>query len=240
MILILRNCMLNRGKLFTQEIISLKRTFTYRTYNNVKKYLPALQAKYLSTESNKNVDKELIYTGNINAKVRNLKLFSLVSTVGSMTLQPFLYMNMTDENSATTLAMIFALANLIAIGSPVLVHALAKRYVLEMYYNPQEKEYIAKVYSFFFKRNEIKFNPDEVSEPQTRFTGIFTSCYAKNYPLLFDPSLFTNPQHYTIIMGYNKPIVLEVEKLKIPPPVNRLPMMGHASQIEESKNKVKI
>lgn len=232
--------MLNRGALYATEIVSFKRTFTYRTYNSSKTCPSLFQAKCFSSEADKRADRELIYTGNITHKVRNLKLFSLLSSAGSVILQPVLYMNMEEESSATTLAMIFALANLLAIASPAVVHAMAKRYVLEMYYNPKEKEYIANVYSFLFKKNEIKFKPGNITEPQTRFTGLFTSCYARNYPLLFDPSLFTNPQHYNAIMGYNKPIQFEVEKLKIPRPVNRLPVMERTGQIEESKNKVKI
>lgn len=259
MILTLSNCMLNRGKLFTREVISFKRNFMCCAYN-AKKQAPTLQGKYFSTDqnTNENSNRELIYTGNITDKVRNLKLFSLTSSVGSVFLQPFLYMNMQEESSATTLAMVFAMANLIAVCSPAMVHAVAKRYVLEIYYEQKKKEYVAIVYSLFLKRNEVKFKPEDISEPQTRFTGLFTTCYARNYPLLFDPTLFTNPLHYKAIMGYGEKIEFEVEKLKLPRPINRLPVIesttnsrlestasshlesAEDSHLEDTKNKAKI
>ncbi|XP_033351431.1 transmembrane protein 70 homolog, mitochondrial [Bombus vosnesenskii] len=217
MALLLRSCILNQRKLFMKEIITFKRTSMYYTCGNVKKFIPCLQVRHVSDKhSERNTsEREMIYNGTLTNKVRNIKMISLLSSVVSVISQPIIYMKILEEDNAISVGTLFALLNILTICSPLLIHLLTKRYVIEMYHYPNEKKYTAKLYSFLCKKREITFTPNDVIEPKTQITGSFTTCFAGGKPLLFDENCFIDPKHYKIIMNYNKPIDFEVEQLRI-------------------------
>ncbi|CAK9825533.1 Transmembrane protein 70 homolog, mitochondrial [Anthophora retusa] len=113
---------------------------------------------------------------------------------------------------------------------------MTKRYVIKLYYCPQEKNYAAIVYSFFLKRKEVIFTPDDVTPPK-RFKGTLTTCFVKDYPLFIDPQQFPDIKHYNIIMGYNKPSDFELEPLNITP-INRIANVSQSVQIREKVKKI--
>lgn len=51
---------------------------------------------------------------------------------------------------------------------------------------------------------QLEFTPADVIQPE--MTSMLTTCVAKGHPLLLDYSNFTDPDHYSIIMGYDKPM----------------------------------
>ncbi|XP_043583992.1 transmembrane protein 70 homolog, mitochondrial [Bombus pyrosoma] len=217
MVLLLRSCILNQRKLFMKEIIVFKRTSMYYTCGNVEKFRPCLQVRHVSDKhSERNTsEREMIYNGTLTNKVRNIKMISLLSSAVSLISQPIIYMKILEEDNLVGVGTLFALLNVITISSPLLIHLLTRRYVIEMYHYPNEEKYTAKLYSFFCKEREITFSPNDVIEPKTQITGAFTTCVVGGKPLLLDENNFIDPKHYKIIMNYNKPIDFEVEQLHI-------------------------
>ncbi|XP_017760229.1 PREDICTED: transmembrane protein 70 homolog, mitochondrial [Eufriesea mexicana] len=208
MILLLRSCIFSQRKLLIQEVASFRRTFMYSTNNNIKKFAPFLQARHLSMKNNETVGGELIYTGSLTSRVRNLKLVSIITSILTSFGQPIIFSKIIIDDNLIGIAALFAVINLVSIGTPIFVHLLTRRYVITMYKSQNEK-YIAKVYSFLGRQKQIIFTPNDVSEPQL---GAFTTCITKGRPLLFDKKDFIDPKHYFIIMRYNKPIDLEILK----------------------------
>ncbi|XP_006610591.1 transmembrane protein 70 homolog, mitochondrial [Apis dorsata] len=239
MVLLLRNWILSRRKLFMQEVV-LFRISMYHKCSNIKnitrennrciqKYTPFLQIRHFSDKNNKE-DKELIYIGSMKTKVISLKVLSLLTTAMSAIFQPYMFMKLIEEDSLTTVIAILTLVNLITIGNPVFIHFATKRYAVEMHYYPKEEKYSATVYTLFLKRKTIKFTPNDVTESKYNFTLPLSTCYVKNKPLFFLEQNFINRKHYFIIMNYNKPIDFQMKSLNVNA-INQSPIVN-TSQIE--------
>lgn len=78
-----------------------------------------------------------------------------------------------------------------------------------MIFNPDKGSYTAETTSFFLQKTRLEFKPEDVKVPDV--PGMFTSLLAKGKPLFLDPRMFSNPEHYIKIMGYDKPIDFKLE-----------------------------
>ncbi|CAL7944516.1 unnamed protein product [Xylocopa violacea] len=186
-----------------------------------------------SYQDNEN-DKELVYRGSLTSKIRKLKFFSLMTTVGSLAAQPFLYMRMLDEDNAIPI-LSFIVINIFVMANPLFIYLLTKRYVLDLYFYPKERKYVVEVFNFFFQKRKIEFSPNDVTVPK-KITA-FTTLFVKNNPMLFDFSFTNNSKHYFIIIGYKTFEDFEVEPLETNA-VNRLPSPVNRSQrVIENKSK---
>lgn len=121
----------------------------------LQRFKPCLQVKHFSDKYNEITEKNLIYIGPFTWKVRSVKIFSLVSSLMSIGFQPFLYMKLVEDDNLANAGTIFALFNIITISSPLLIHILAKRYVIELYHHPKEEKYTAKVFTLFCRQKEV-------------------------------------------------------------------------------------
>ncbi|XP_076749418.1 transmembrane protein 70 homolog, mitochondrial [Xylocopa sonorina] len=235
MVPLLRSCILSRRILFSQEVISLKRVFVYSTCSDVKKQTPISQG-ISSYKIKENDQKELIYIGSIATTVQRIKVFSYLTSAISIIAQPILYMKMINDDNTMSLATICMLLNFAAICNPILIYLLTKRYVVDLHYYPKEQKYVAQVYNFFFRRKKIEFTAKDVTEPRNEFSKLFTSCYVKKQPLLFDFSFTSDSKHYFIIMGYKTLEDFEAKPLEIPAvnklSVNRLSVNASKQAIE--------
>lgn len=123
----------------------------------LQKFRPCLQVRHVSDKhSERNIsEREMIYNGTLTNKVRNIKMISLLSSVASVISQPIIYMKILEEDNVVGAGTLFALLNILTISSPLLIHFLTRRYVIEMYHYPKEEKYTAKLYSFFCKKREV-------------------------------------------------------------------------------------
>ena len=85
---------------------------------------------------------------------------------------------------------------------------------------------------------QITFTKNDVIEPTTPRTAMFTTCIAKGYPLLLDESQFLEPKHFNIIMKYNEPIDFEIEELNVTA-LNQPPTENKNVMIEDKNAKEK-
>lgn len=88
--------------------------------------------------------------------------------------------------------------------TPILLHSVTKKYVINLTFNPDKETYTAETLTFFLRKQKLEFKPEDVKVPDV--PGMFTSMVIKGVPLFMDPRMFPNPDHYIKIMGYDKPI----------------------------------
>ncbi|XP_014603515.1 PREDICTED: transmembrane protein 70 homolog, mitochondrial [Polistes canadensis] len=144
-----------------------------------------------------------IYRGNLNNRVRNVKIFSLGSSVCALAIQPYII------NKAIIVDSIAGIAGSIFLGftsicTTLLFHLITRNYVTVIYYDPKRDKYVATTYTIFLRENKIEFTPDDVVVPN--ITGIFTTCLIKGKSVLFNDQFFNDADHYYRIMGFDKPI----------------------------------
>ncbi|XP_015171066.1 PREDICTED: transmembrane protein 70 homolog, mitochondrial [Polistes dominula] len=169
-----------------------------------------------------------IYRGNLNSRVRNVKLFSLGSSVCALAVQPYII------SKAMALDSVPGIAGSIFLGftsvfTTILFHLVTKNYVTVIYYDSKRDKYLATTYTIFLRENKIEFTPDDVVVPD--ITGIFTTCLIKGRPVLFNDQFFNDSHHYYRIMGFDKPIDYKLSNTS----VNNSTMEENLSEKIENK-----
>ncbi|XP_043252529.1 transmembrane protein 70 homolog, mitochondrial [Colletes gigas] len=192
-----------------------------------QKCASTLHIKHFSTESNKELERTLIYTGKLSNKIRNIKIFSFVSSFGTLLFQPMLYMRAVEQDAMLGFIGMFGILGFFTIGNPLLIHSIARKYVTSLYYYPKEDKYVAEIYSLFLRKKEITFTADEVHVPNV--DGMFSICYVKGSPLFFNQDDFEDVTHYNNIMGLYKPIDFKMNNV-----------MERIKAIEEDDNHLEL
>lgn len=95
--------------------------------------------------------------------------------------------------------------------TPVLLHLITKGYVVRLYHEPQQDTYTAVTYSVLLTEKRTVFHQRQVRVPDV--SKMFTTFYADRTGLLVNPDLFTVPQEYNHLMGYDKPFSFCPEQL---------------------------
>ncbi|KAK3086266.1 hypothetical protein FSP39_016004 [Pinctada imbricata] len=146
---------------------------------------------------------ELVYTGNLAPNIKVLKIFSLSTSFITLCFQPMILA--VDESTALKLAMIGGLS-IFMVLNPLLIHLLAKRYTLYMYYNKSTKTFTATRFTFLLGHKDISFKALDITLHSS--ASMFTHIHVQGKPLFLDPSQFTDKAAYVHLMGYDKPLDL--------------------------------
>ncbi|KAL3275581.1 hypothetical protein HHI36_020336 [Cryptolaemus montrouzieri] len=88
--------------------------------------------------------------------------------------------------------------------TPLILHLVTRKYVTNLDYNTDKDTYIASTINFLCITRETKFKVEDVKVPDV--PGLFTTLIAKGKALFLDPQFFDSPDHYSRLMGYDKPI----------------------------------
>ena len=152
---------------------------------------------------------ETVYVGTVGGKMRAIKIFSLGTSFLSLCSQPFILFSI-DSNQPVGITLYFTfLLNLIVMTNPVIIHFISKKYVTELFWNRSTDVFTAAIWSFFARRKEIHFVPDDVDVPFA--PGMLTTFHAKGIPLFVDEKSFQMNEAYIHLMGYDKPIDWQVD-----------------------------
>jgi len=166
--------------------------------------------------SSANIDghTQVIYNGLLSTNIRRIKLFSLATSITGIAMQPMLYQKMVTagEVSAMTLPLFGCIA-IFALSTPPLLHYVTKRYIVSLAYDEKNGKYIATNYTLFGVKRKFEFTPDDVTIPTVE--GMFSNLSIKGKPMFMDAKDFTDQSHYIRIMGYDKPLDLQVENNEI-------------------------
>lgn len=116
-----------------------------------------------------------------------------------------------------SLAMQVAFCGIISVFTfltPVLLHLVTKGYVVRLYHKPDTDTYTAVTYSVFLTEKKNVFHQSQVRIPAV--SKMFTTFYANNMALLVNPDLFSIPNHYNHLMGYDKPFSFNSDDMDRP------------------------
>ncbi|XP_026231127.1 transmembrane protein 70, mitochondrial [Anabas testudineus] len=160
-------------------------------------------------------DGNLIYTGSLGTAVRGVKLFSYSSSGASLLLMPQILLK--TGLGVKSIAMQVSFCGIIGFFTfltPVLLHLVTKGYVVRLYHNPDTDTYTAITYSVFLTEKKNVFHQSQVRIPAV--SKMFTTFYAKKVGLLVNPDLFSIPDDYNHLMGYDKPFSFNTDDMDRP------------------------
>uniref|UniRef100_A0A3B4A2C7 Uncharacterized protein n=1 Tax=Periophthalmus magnuspinnatus TaxID=409849 RepID=A0A3B4A2C7_9GOBI len=95
--------------------------------------------------------------------------------------------------------------------TPVLLHLVTRGYVVRLYHHPECDTYTAVTYSVFLTEKRTRFHQEQVRVPS--ISKMFITFYADKTGLLVNPDLFSLPQDYNHLMGYDKPFSFSPEQI---------------------------
>lgn len=174
-----------------------------RTFSVHKWHVPGPSSRTL-TSSGSSTPEQLIYTGSLGTAVRGVKAFSYSTSGASMLLMPHILLNTGLGAQSWALQAVFcAVIGFFTFLTPVMLHFITKGYVVRLYHDPAQDTYTAVTYSVLLTEKRTVFHQTQVRLPDV--SKMFTTFYADRTGLLVNPDLFTVPQHYNHLMGYDKP-----------------------------------
>ncbi|GAV03303.1 hypothetical protein RvY_13747 [Ramazzottius varieornatus] len=151
---------------------------------------------------------QLVYVGSISNQITRTKYISFLSSILGIALQPEL-LNRMDQFPVFAKVLIEAFCGFFVFVTPLLIHALARQYVLRMYYDPDTENFNAVTFKFLPRKQFTGFSGEDVQVPA--IPGMFTS-FTVTLPDGTKKSFFINPpefrskEAYIKLMGYDKPM----------------------------------
>lgn len=98
-----------------------------------------------------------IYEGKFTSNIMRVKLFSLATSVMGLLAQPILW-EKGQEVGGTGLGLLMcSIAGVFTFVTPLLLHFVMKKYVIDIKYNKEKDEYTCVTLSFFMFRNKVTF-----------------------------------------------------------------------------------
>ncbi|XP_070552761.1 transmembrane protein 70, mitochondrial-like [Ptychodera flava] len=187
------------------------RTPTYRINQQIR-YIQQnnviRKASSLSQDAGQSSDKgQLVYQGPATSIVRGVKFFSLSTSVITLAILPWFFMEAGNE----FMKVFGGALSAVVFITPVMLHILARSYVTKMYYNSVRDTFTAVTFTLFLRNRFTEFTADDVEIPGV--TNLLTTFKVKGQSLLVDPNAFPNPNDYNHLMGYDKYERINMEEL---------------------------
>ena len=154
-----------------------------------------------------------IYVGANNRLVTVIKLFSLSSSLIGLAVMPWLHTQISSSSLVFKLTL-FGASGFFILLTPILIHTLARRYVLSMYYNESTKRFSAVRYNLLMQQRTVSFTPEQIEDSLASPLSTFR---VGNQDFLIDPDelMRSDPEAYVIFMRYDQPI--DLDKYKVIP-----------------------
>ncbi|XP_060078924.1 transmembrane protein 70 homolog, mitochondrial-like [Ylistrum balloti] len=145
----------------------------------------------------------LVYDGPITKNIKLVKIFSLSTSGIALVLLPFVLPDIV-KLPAVLQFMLGSGVSFFMLGTPLIIHALTKRYVTDLYYNKDSSTFTVTTLTFFCRQKVREFTQEDVTFPN--LTTMFCFLKVKGAPLMFFPSNFRSKEGYIKLMGYDKPM----------------------------------
>ncbi|KPJ20712.1 Transmembrane protein 70-like, mitochondrial [Papilio xuthus] len=169
---------------------------------------------YASKKLSEDNKLEQIYYGPLTPQIKAVKIFSLSSSAAGLVAQPIIIKEASTIGSTSLLIAICSVVGFFTFVTPLLLHIITKKYVSEVYYNPDTMSYTAVTRNFFLVSKKLEFKAEDVVVPD--IPGMFTTMHAKGTPLFIEARHFNDPMHYAKIMGYDKPLDFKLGNMEEP------------------------
>lgn len=98
-----------------------------------------------------------VYKGILATQIKLVKSFSLMTSLIGISCQPLLFLKM-GENGGNIALMVAsgAFLSFFTFATPLLIHWVSKKYVVELMYNKIDDSYTAITYSLLLRKKEVK------------------------------------------------------------------------------------
>lgn len=149
----------------------------------------------------------LVYVGSISRQIYASKLISFTSSVGGIAIQPVLLREM-ENLPIFAQIVVESFCGFFVFLTPFLLHFVARRYVLRLYYDPTTNLFTTVSLRFLPRKKFVHFSRDDVSVPPVpgMFTSIVVQQGDKGLPFFINPPEFLDNDAYKILMGYDLPM----------------------------------
>lgn len=136
-----QNICLNKSILTCTSIKDL----VSKSYKVSPKYI----VRHFASKEKENNKLERIYYGPLTPQIRAVKLFSVGSSAFGLAAQPIILREANTIGSTSLLIAICSVVGFFTFVTPILLHIITKKYVTEIYYDPETQTYQATTISFF-------------------------------------------------------------------------------------------
>jgi transmembrane protein 70 len=96
-----------------------------------------------------------VYHGPMAPQIRNVKIFSFMTTIAGVTVQPIFLDKVMTMGFNPLLIGAWTFIGFFTFVTPFLLHFVAKKYVTDLYYNEKSEEYTAETYNFFLRKKRV-------------------------------------------------------------------------------------
>lgn len=131
--------------------VTLNNGLIQRTFSSSARHSALIK----DVSSEKSPDGESIYSGKFTARIVRVKLFSLVTSIFGVYAQPLLWQQSQLVGSTGLGVLVCSIAGIFTFVTPVLLHFIMKKYVVDIRYNKDTDEYTGVTISFFLFKNQV-------------------------------------------------------------------------------------
>lgn len=149
-------------RLCYRNVVSQRQTISslsdYKEIASGVKCVTAVQkmiGRHYSKKLNEDNKLERIYYGPLTPQIKAVKIFSLSSSAAGLVAQPIILREASTIGSTSLLIAICSVVGFFTFVTPLLLHIITKKYVTEVYYNPETKSYTAVTLNFFLVPKKV-------------------------------------------------------------------------------------
>lgn len=114
-----------------------------------------ISERHYANKINSDTKFERIYYGPLTPQIKAVKVFSLSSSAAGLIAQPIILKEASSIGSTSLLIAICSVVGFFTFVTPLLLHFITKKYVTEIYYNPETSTYKAVTINFFLASKEV-------------------------------------------------------------------------------------
>lgn len=126
-----------------------------------------------SSSSSSTSDAVKIYTGSMSGKFWRVKIFSASTSVLGICAQPVLIEKGAAIAGTAGVVALCSVAGFFAFVTPVLLHLVVKKYVIEMDYNRTTDEYTATTISLLMRKKKVSYRRKITTHRKIMFEWYF-------------------------------------------------------------------
>jgi len=144
----LRQPLLTSGPVF--------KVIPFRSYHDHPEQQPVQDVE---KEENFEEHEQTIYKGILATQIKLVKSFSLMTSVIGLACQPVLFLKMGAGSANLPLIIASgAFLSFFTFATPLLIHWVSKKYVVELVYNKIDDTYTAITYSLLLRKKEVIYH----------------------------------------------------------------------------------
>ncbi|KAF8795603.1 Transmembrane protein 70 like protein [Argiope bruennichi] len=148
----------------------------------------------------------LVYEGPLKTRIKRVKLLSLTSSLMGFAILPVVIKDLSQTSIALSCGVVFISS--FFLSTPLLLDWITRRYVTQLRYDSCTQLFTATTFNLLCQQKELHFSAEDVTVPD--LPGLLTSFQAKGIPLFVDANQVKNPEAYSLMMGYDKPLDLKL------------------------------